>query len=228
MSTPSCNCALSSIGKKAVMALTGLVLVGFILGHLSGNLLFFKGPEVLNAYAQWLHENAALIWTARITLIVSVIAHIIAGISLTLENRAARAGGPAVEQTRRASWGSLTMPYTGLVVLGFIVFHLLHYTFQSVALGGQTFPLASNPAFTDVHAMLVAGFSHSGVSAFYIISLALLSLHLSHGVSSTFQTLGLRNERWRGRLDVLAVAFGWIVFLGFSAIPASVLAGCIK
>ena len=76
--------------------------------------------------------------------------------------------------------------------------------------------------------MLVAGFSHSGVSAFYIISLALLSLHLSHGVSSTFQTLGLRNERWRGRLDVLAVAFGWIVFLGFSAIPVSVLAGCIK
>lgn len=202
------------------MALTGLVLVGFVIGHLSGNLLYFKGPEVLNAYARWLHEHPALIWGARSVLLVSVLAHIWAGISLAVENRTARAGGPEVNATRRASFASLTMPYTGIVVLGFIVFHLLHYTVRSIAVGGHDFG-------DDVHAMLRSGFSHAGVSVFYIVSVGLLALHLSHGVSSMFQTLGLRNERWRGRLDAAAVAFGWVVFLGFASIPAAILGGCI-
>ena len=202
------------------MALTGLVLVGFIVGHLSGNLLYFRGPEALNAYAQWLHEHAALIWGARAFLLVSVAAHIWSGISLALENRAARAGGPEVAATRRASLASLTMPYTGLVVLGFIVFHLLHYTLRSVCLSPEVIAKA---AAGDVHQMVVAGFSNTAVSAFYIVAMALLCLHLSHGVSSMFQTLGLRNERWRGRLDAAATAFGWLVFLGFASIPVHVL-----
>lgn len=224
MSSSCCNCAGSSIGKKAVMALTGLVLVGFIIGHLSGNLLYFKGPKAINDYAQWLHEHAALIWGARTVLLLSVGLHIWAGISLALENRAARAGGPEVAATRRASLASLTMPYTGVVVLGFIVFHLLHYTLRSVVLTPEVVSLA---AAGDVHQMLVAGFRNPWVSGFYIVSVALLCLHLSHGVSSMFQTLGLRNERWRGRLDAAAVAFGWVVFLGFASIPAAILGGCI-
>jgi len=224
MSSTPCNCACSSIGKKVVMALTGLILVGFIIGHLSGNLLYFKGPAALNEYAKWLHDHAALIWGARITLLAAVGLHIWAGISLALENRAARAGGPEVTATRRASLASLTMPYTGLVVLGFIVFHLLHYTLRTVALAPEVIAKADAG---DVHQMLVAGFQNPVVSAFYIVSLALLSLHLSHGVSSLFQTLGLRNERWRGRLDAAALAFGWLVFLGFSSIPAAILGGCI-
>ncbi len=225
MSTPPSNCACSSIGKKAVMALTGLVLVGFIVGHLAGNLLVFRGPEALNAYAKWLHEQAALVWAARGVLLLSVAAHIWAGISLAIENRAARAGGPEVSATRRASVASLTMPYTGVVVLGFIVFHLLHFTIRSVALSPE---VVAKAEAGGVYQMLVAGFQSVPVSVFYIVSLALLSLHLSHGVSSMFQTLGLRNERWRGRLDVAALAFGWIMFLGFASIPAAVLAGYIK
>jgi len=224
MSSTPCNCTSSSIGKKVVMALTGLILVGFIIGHLSGNLLYFKGPAALNAYAQWLHEHAALIWGARITLLVAVGLHIWTGISLTLENRAARAGGPEVSATRRATLASLTMPYTGVVVLGFIIFHLLHYTVRSVALAPEVVAKADAG---DVHQMLVAGFQNTAVSAFYIVSLALLCLHLSHGVSSMFQTLGLRNERWRGRLDAAATAFGWLIFLGFASIPAAILGGCI-
>lgn len=224
MSTSPCNCACSSIGKKAIMALTGLVLVGFIIGHLSGNLLYFKGPEAINSYAKWLHDHAALIWGSRTVLLLSVIAHIWAGISLALENRAARAGGPEISATRRASVASLTMPYTGLVVLGFIVFHLLHYTLRSVVLTPEVIAKANAG---DVHQMLVAGFQNTTVSVFYIVSIALLSLHLSHGVSSVFQTLGLRNERWRSRLDLAATAFGWIVFLGFASIPAAILGGCI-
>ena len=203
------------------MALTGLVLAGFVLGHMTGNLLMFKSPEAINAYAKRLHDNAGLLWTARTVLIISVFAHIWVGIQLTLENRAARAGGPAAEATRRATFASRTMPYSGVVILGFVIFHLLHFTLKAVALGGVSYG-------DDVYKMVVAGFSCKPVAVFYIISMLLLCLHLSHGVSSVFQTLGLRNERWRGRLDVLALAYAWIVALGFISIPLAVLTGCLK
>ena len=203
------------------MALTGLVLAGFVLGHMTGNLLMFKSPEAINAYAKWLHDNVAMLCTARTVLILSVIAHIWAGIQLTLENRAARAGGPAVDATRRATFASRTMPYSGVVILGFVVFHLLHFTLKMVALGDVSYG-------PDVYKMVVAGFSCKTVAVFYIISMLLLCLHLSHGVSSVFQTLGLRNERWRGRLDFLALAYAWIVALGFISIPLAVLTGVLK
>jgi succinate dehydrogenase / fumarate reductase cytochrome b subunit len=201
------------------MALTGLVLIGFVLGHLLGNLLMFKGPAALDAYARWLHDHPGLIWSARVVLIFSVVAHILVGIRLSLENRASREGGPAVEATRRASLGSRTMPYSGVVILGFLVFHLLHYTFKSVAVAYQG---------DSVYGMVVAGFSQPAISLFYIVSMLLLCLHLGHGVSSMFQTLGLRNERWRGRLDALAQAYAWFIALGFISIPLAVLTGCLK
>jgi succinate dehydrogenase / fumarate reductase cytochrome b subunit len=203
------------------MALTGLVLAGFVLGHMTGNLLMFKGPAAINAYAKWLHDNAGLLWAARTILIVSTFAHIWVGIQLALENRAARDGGPAADATRRASFASRTMPYSGVVILGFLVFHLLHFTFRTVALGGVDFG-------DDVHKMLVAGFSCRPVACFYIVSMLLLCLHLSHGISSVFQTLGLRNERWRARLDVLALVYAWVIALGFISIPLAVLTGCLK
>jgi len=218
----SCSsCKPSSIGKKVVMALSGLILAGFVLGHMSGNLLMFQGKGAINAYAQWLHEHAGLLWFSRIILIISVLAHIWTGILLSLENRAARAGGPATEATRQATIGSRTMPYSGLVILAFIVFHLLHFTFRAVALNGVDYG-------DNVYAMVVAGFSSKAVALFYMISLLLLCLHLSHGVSSVFQTLGLRNERWRGRLDVIALVYGWVIALGFISIPLAVLTGCLK
>ena len=203
------------------MALTGLVLAGFVLGHMTGNLLMFKGPEAINGYAAWLHANKGLLWGARTVLIISVFAHIWVGIQLTLENRAARAGGPDVDATRRATIASRTMPYSGVVILGFVVFHLLHFTLKMVALGDVSFG-------DDVYKMVVAGFSSKAVAVFYIISMLLLCLHLSHGVSSVFQTLGLRNERWRSRLDGLALAYAWIIALGFISIPLAVLTGCLK
>ena len=199
------------------MALSGLVLAGFVLGHMSGNLLMFKGPEAINAYAAWLHANKGLLWGARIVLVLATFAHIWTGIQLTLENRAARDGGPAVDATRRATLSSRTMPYSGVVILAFAVFHLLQYTFQAVALNGYK--------GDSVYAMLIAGFSSPAVSIFYIVSMLLLCLHLSHGVSSVFQTLGLRNERWRARLDCLANLYAWVVALGFISVPLAVLTG---
>ena len=203
------------------MALSGLVLAGFVLGHMTGNLLMFKGPEAINAYANWLHANPGLLWGARIVLILSTIAHIWAGILLTLENRAAREGGPAVDATRRASLSARTMPYSGVVILAFLVFHLLHFTFRQIALGGVDFG-------DNVYKMVIAGFTQPAVAVFYIVSLILLGLHLSHGISSVFQTLGLRNERWRSRLDCVASLYAWIVALGFISIPLAVLTGCLK
>jgi succinate dehydrogenase / fumarate reductase cytochrome b subunit len=201
------------------MALTGLVLIGFVFGHLLGNLLMFKGPVALNEYAKWLHDHPGLVWAARTVLLISVFAHIWAGIKLSLENKASRDGGPAVDATRRATLGSRTMPYSGVVILGFIVFHLLHFTFKSVAV---------TPQADSVYAMVVAGFAQPAISIFYIVSMLLLCLHLGHGVSSVFQTLGLRNERWRGRLDALAQAYAWFIALGFISIPLAVLTGCLK
>lgn len=201
------------------MALTGLVLVGFVLGHMSGNLLYFRGPEALDAYARWLHGLGPLLWVARLLLLLAVIVHIWVGISLAVENRAARGEGPSVGATRRASLASRTMPYTGVVLLGFIVFHLLHFTLRSVSP-----EVAAAGDAGQVHRMIQLGFADPLVSAFYIVSMALLCLHLSHGVSSMFQTLGWRNERWRGPLDAAAAAYGWVVFLGFAAIPVHVLA----
>ncbi|MSS99092.1 MAG: succinate:quinone oxidoreductase [Opitutia bacterium] len=221
VSSPSPPCQPSSIGKKVVMALSGLVLVGFVLGHMMGNLLMFKGPEAINAYAAWLHANPGLLWGARVVMIISTIAHIWAGILLSLENRAARAGGPAVDATRRATFASRSMPYSGLIIMGFAIFHLLHFTFRAVALGDVSFG-------GDVYKMVVAGFTRPLVAYFYIVSLLLLCLHLSHGVSSVFQTLGLRNERWRSRLDGLALAYGWLIALGFISIPLAVLTGYLK
>jgi len=202
------------------MALSGLVLAGFILGHMSGNLLMFKGPEAIDAYAAWLHANKGLLWGALFVLIVSTIAHIWTGVQLTLENRASRDGGPAVDATRRASLSSRTMPYSGLVILGFAVFHLFHYTFQAVALGDYR--------GDSVYKMVISGFSHPAVAVFYIVSMLLLCLHLSHGISSVFQTLGLRNERWRSRLDCVANLYAWIVALGFISIPLAVLTGFLS
>ena len=203
------------------MALSGLVLASFVLGHMTGNLLMFKGPEAINAYAAWLHDNPGLLWGARIVLILSTIAHIWTGILLTLENRAAREGGPAVDATRQASLSSRTMPYSGVVILAFLVFHLLHFTFRQLALGGVDFG-------DNVYKMVIAGFTQPAVAIFYIVSLILLGLHLSHGVSSVFQTLGLRNERWRSRLDGVASLYAWILVLGFVSIPLAVLSGYLK
>ena len=220
MSESSCctKCQPASIGKKVIMALSGLVLAGFVFGHMIGNLTVFKGAAAINEYAEWLHAHPGLLWVARSVLIISVIAHIWSGVLLTIENRIARAGGPAIEATRHASLSSRTMPYSGVVILAFIVFHILHFTFRKIALGGQEFG-------PDVYKMIIAGFSQPAVAIFYIVSMILLCLHLSHGISSVFQTLGLRNERWRGRLDVLATLYGWVIALGFISIPLAVLLG---
>ncbi len=218
----------SSIGRKWIVALTGLVLVGFVAGHLVGNLLVFVGPDALNEYAVFLHHflHGGAIWIARIVLLASVGAHIYFTILLTRENRAAREQRYAVEVTQNASSGSRWMIWSGLLVLAFVIFHLLHYTVR-VGAGFRELPLDSEGRF-DVYRMVVLGFSNPLVSLFYVVSIAMLCWHLSHGVSSMFQTLGIATPQTRQLFDRIALAFSSALFVGYVSIPLSILLGWVS
>lgn len=223
---------MASLGKKYLMALSGLVLSFFVLGHMLGNLLVFWGPEALNRYAFQIHSlPAAALWGVRLFLLTAALVHVITALVLKRENRKARAGGYAIEATVQASMASRSMMLSGALLLAFILFHLLHYTLRVVYDYDTTlapYTLSSGKAVFDVYAMLISGFSHLWVSSCYIISVGFLCLHLSHGVSSLFQSLGLRNRTWRKRLDRFALAYGWTLFLGFASIPSAVLAGALR
>lgn len=213
------------------MAISGLVLVGFVIGHLLGNLQIFLGPEVINRYGHFLQTSPELIWPARIGLLVMVILHIAAAVTLAAQNRAARPVAYERYEVVAASYASRTMVMSGLIIFAFIIYHLLHFTIQVPAINftGQDFKLLEDAKERhDVYRMMVLGYQRPVVSAFYVLAIGLLCLHLSHGVSSMFQSLGLNNrvyEVWFGRL---AVALAVLIFLGYCSIPAAVLLGIIK
>lgn len=231
------------------MALTGLVLVLFVMGHMLGNLQIFLGAEVINGYAYKLHHElpTAALWAIRLFLLACVAVHIWAAVSLTLDNRKARPQSYAVGKPVQATYASRTMRISGVILLAFIIFHIAHYTARVVpgmqyeepgvlsptevplVKGGDAVLKNGEPVMTfNVNDMMVAGFQVWWVSAFYIIATGLLCLHLAHGVSSMFQTMGLRNKEWRKRLDLIALAYGWIVFIGFAVIPLAALTGLLK
>ena len=215
----------SSLGKKYLMAVTGLVLVLFVLAHLLGNLQIFIGPESFNAYAHKLQTlPLPLKWGFRLFLLVSLIVHIWMATLLTVENRRARPQNNVSEAVVQASFASRTMRWSGYILLAFIIFHILHFTVRVVYDYSNLRYDLHGVIVNDVYAMVISGYNHWYVSLFYIFSMGLLCMHLSHGVSSMFQSMGLRNRYWELRLNRFAVAFGWIVFLGFISIPLSVLA----
>lgn len=236
----------SSIGRKILMAVTGVILIGFVIGHLIGNLQVFSAPDKLNGYAQFLHQLGPLLWIARIGLLVAVVIHIWAATVLTLENKRARGAEPyGVKHTIRATLASRTMRLTGYVVLAFIIYHLAHFTFGGAqaatfkdALPRYTMQheyavagipvVAAGTSVLDVHSMVILGFQNAVVSIFYIIAVGLLSFHLLHGFDSMFQTFGLRSARWSGGLRKVALVFCLAYFIGNLAIPGAVLAGRLQ
>ncbi len=218
----------SSLGKKYLMAITGVVLVLFVIGHLAGNLQIFLGPEALNRYGHFLQSNPELIWPARLLLLAMVGLHIWAAIKLSMENKAARPIGYAEYQPVGSSWASRTMLMSGLIVLVFVVYHLLHFTVQTqyINLTGQNFvTFIDLQQRHDIFKMMVVGFSNLWVSGFYLLGMALLGLHLSHGVSSMFQSLGWKNRAYGRLLDKLARIAAGAIFLGYSSIPVAILFG---
>jgi succinate dehydrogenase / fumarate reductase cytochrome b subunit len=217
----------SSIGKKMIVAVTGVVLMLFVIGHLLGNLQIFLGPRWVNDYAQHLRDLGPLLWAVRITLLIAVFLHIYFTVSLALDNRRARPQRYQKRDYVKASYASRHMVISGLVVLAFIIFHLLHFTARKF---NPRFPMLKNDPLNhyDVYSMMVYGFQNVYVSAFYIIGLFLLTLHLTHGASSFFQSLGLNDKKLTPQLAFGARVFAWLLFIGYTVIPVAVLLGLIQ
>ena len=213
----------SSLGKKYLMAMTGLVLFAFVIGHMVGNLQIFLGRDAINGYAKFLKSKPWLLWAARLGLLLMLILHIWAAIKLAVENRAARPVGYANTKWVSASYASHTMVWSGLIIFAFVVYHLMHFTFGT--LNPAYLELKDPSGRHDVYGMMIEGFSHPAVSLFYIVAMGLLCLHLSHGVSSLFQSLGLRNGCYRSLIDRFAQASALIIFVGNCAIPVAILLG---
>lgn len=235
----------SSIGRKILMALTGVILLGFVTGHLVGNLQVFQHPDHLNGYAHFLQSLGPALWLVRLGLLACVAIHIWAATVLSLENNKARGGDYGFKHTIQATLASRMMRMTGYVVLAFLLYHLAHFTLgfaqadsfkanlEPYTMEGDYhvmgFPVVSaGTEVLDVHSMVILGFMNPVVSLFYIVAVGLLSLHLLHGIDSLFQTLGLRNAKWAGLLRKVAVVFCVLYFLGNLAIPGTVLLGSLQ
>jgi succinate dehydrogenase / fumarate reductase, cytochrome b subunit len=217
----------SSIGKKMIVAITGIILILFVIGHLLGNLQIFIGPDWINGYSQHLHDLGPLLWLIRIFLICTVIIHIYVTIKLAIENRRARPERYIDKDYVKATFASRHMVMSGLIVFVFIVYHLAHFTFR------KTDPrfalLKPDPlGHYDVFSMMVYGFQNYLVSGFYVLGLFLLTLHLSHGSSSFFQSLGLNDRKLTPRLAFGGRVFAWLLFIGYTSIPVAILLGLIK
>lgn len=219
----------SSIGKKLIVAVTGLMLVGFLVGHMAGNLLIFQGREDLNGYAEFLHHmlHGWGVWFVRIGLLTAFVLHIVATVSLVQQNRAARDSRYAHDATVQASGSSRIMIWSGLTVLAFVVFHIFHFTVRvDSQLAAMKDP--GDPSRHDVYGMVIAGFSNPLVVLFYIVAISLLCSHLSHGIASIFQTLGLRTVKTRAAIRAVGLAVSVVLWLGFLSIPFLVATGVLK
>lgn len=215
----------SSIGKKVLMALSGLILLGFVVLHLLGNLLIFQGPEALNAYAHKLRQLGGLLWAVRAFLLAAVGVHVWTSLVLAHENRMARPQRYAVQRTRETTVAARSMLISGIMVTAYLVYHLLHFTFR-----------VTNPDIShamdrfgrpDVYAMAVLSFQQPAITFAYIVGMAAVCLHLSHGIGSACQSLGLNDER---TIPIVAFAgrlIAVVLFIGYTAIPLSVLAGLV-
>jgi succinate dehydrogenase / fumarate reductase cytochrome b subunit len=216
----------SSIGRKWVVALTGLALFGFVVGHLVGNLQIFIGPESINRYGAFLQGLGELLWLVRIGLLAMLVLHIVFTIKLRLESRAARTEGYHVTKRLATSFSARMMMWSGLMVLCFIIFHLLHFTTMSIYPSYKDFH--DSMGRHDVYQMMIKGFENPWASAFYLVGVGLLAMHLNHGIQSLFQTLGWNSGKVRPLWEKGGQAFSWLIFLGYASIPVAVLAGFLK
>ena len=211
----------TTVGKKAIMAATGVILIGFVLGHMLGNLQVFSGPEKLNAYAAFLQGLGGALWVVRLGLLTALILHAWAAISLWLQNNAARPERYHVKQDIATSYAAKTMKYGGVVVLLFIVYHLLHLTGHVV--GPQT-----GIAEGDVYARVVLGFQDPMVTGIYVVANLALGMHLFHGVWSFMHTLGLSHVKYNKLRGFIAIGVAGAITLGNVIMPVAILAGLIK
>jgi succinate dehydrogenase / fumarate reductase cytochrome b subunit len=215
----------SSIGKKTIVAVTGILLVLFVIGHLIGNLTVFLGPDALNAYAEKLHSLGPILWVVRLGLLAVVGLHIYFTMLLWKENQKARPKKYIASNPIGTTVFARTMRLSGIIVLAFVVFHLAHFTARVVDPSFQTMTTTlDGRQIHNVYGMVVKGFSNVPVVAIYFVGLFLLTFHLSHGLSSLFQTVGITNIRIRKNYELVGRSLAWLLFLGYVSIPIAILA----
>ncbi len=216
----------SAVGKKAVMAVTGIILFGFVLGHLLGNLKLYLGPDALNSYARFLRTAGeplvpanVLLWAVRVLLIAAVALHVWAAWQLSRASRAARPDAYVAGTRIHTAYASRTMRWGGVIILLFVIYHLLHLTWGTV-----------HPAFVpgDVYHNVVTGFQVWWVSLFYIAAQIALGFHLHHGLWSMFQSLGWNHPRFNLWRNGFAHAFAWLITVGNISFPVAVLSGLVR
>ena len=208
----------ATVGKKAVMAITGFILFGFVVGHLIGNLQIYAGPEKINAYAKLLRVSMPLLWTVRLVLLAAVVLHVVAALQLKKLNWDARPVKYVKYDPAHSTLSSRTMFWGGLTLAAFVIYHLLHFTTGTV-----------HPDFVElsVYDNVVKGFQVLPVSTFYIIAMILLGMHLYHGLWSMLHTLGFSHPRYTPWIKRLAAVFAVLIAAGNISIPVAVLAGII-
>ena len=213
-----------SIGRKTVVAVTGLFMVLFVVVHLLGNTTIFAGPDGINAYAEKLRELGPFVWVFRIFMGAMLCLHVIFAVLLTLENRDANPGKYAVKKMLKANFASETMIWTGLLLLAFLVYHLLQFTVRitpDVVLGND----AKNRF--DVFTMVFSSFRSTPITLIYVAAMVTLFLHLSHGIQSIFQSIGLNNDKTMPQFGLLGKLLSALFLVGYSAIPVLILAGIL-
>lgn len=209
----------SPIGRKALMAVTGIVLFLYVLAHVLANLQIYEGPGPLDAYARFLRVSPPLLWFVRIVLLAAFVVHVVAGVQLAIERRRTRPVGYGTWAPAGSTPASRTMIWSGLVILGFVVYHLLDLTFGT-----------ANPAFVggEVYHNVVASFRRVAASIGYLVAMTALGLHLWHGLWSMLQSLGWSNARAASPIQRTAALVGTLIALGFASIPIAVLVGLVR
>jgi len=209
----------SLVGKKVVMAVTGLILFLFVVGHLLGNLQIFEGPERLNAYSAFLKKTGELLWVVRLVLLFSLVLHIVASVQVSLASKRARPVGYAVKKNIETSYAARTMIWSGPLIFLYVVYHLAMFTF-----------LTTGPGYspTDVYRNEVLAFKVPAISAFYVVAMIFLGLHLYHGAWSMLHTLGVSNARYRVLRRTVAPIVAIAITAGYIAIPLAVLFGLVS
>lgn len=228
--------AKSTIGMKIIMAVSGLVLFGFVIGHMVGNLQVFLGETTLNHYAEFLQSEKLILWAVRIGLLTMLVAHVASSVSLVLRSNAARPKGYRSLKSRASTYASRTMRISGPIILLFIIYHLLHFTvgFQALGLGDTAVTttiehchMAHEELNCEAYANVIRGFSQPVIVAFYVFAQLLLGMHLGHGAYSMFRTLGLSNPRYDRMARAFATGMAVIIVVGNCSIPLAVLTNLV-
>jgi len=216
----------SSVGRKIIMAVTGIVLVAFVCVHLLGNSSLFFGADAINAYAQKLHSLGPFVWVFRLVMLAAFAIHIFFGIQLTLENKAATPESNVQVKRLKTGFGAETMVISGLVLLAFVIYHLLHFTVRVPGMGVYEMNEATN--MVNVYTMVVQGFKSALPVAAYVIAMGFLFLHVGHGFQSFFQTIGLSNDKSLPVMGLLSKLVAVVLLLGYISIPLLIVIGIVK